>query len=449
MSRRFSIAKYINQLPNRATLIYWIILLPGLLLFSTGCGLLPPGDAKSKSSSPSKPQQQEKTVSVDVVVASLGALEKDTEYVGTTFPVREVSMRSRVEGQILDMTVDVGDRVEQGQILARIDDSISKAAVTEAEAQVAALQSEVASLQADVNEGLTQIEQAKITLRQAQSDLARSNQLVREGAVTKQSAEQAQNTLDNAQQALKSAQQQVANRSSAVVAAQGRVTAQEALVAQEQKRQSFTVLTSPVTGSVLARVLEPGDLAQVGDEVLQLGDFSQIKVQVQISELELARIQVGQTAQVQLDAFPKRAFKGKVTQISLAADATARLIPIEVTIPNSDRRIGRGLLARVNFTPQSDKTLVVPETAVQLASAKIKENNSNSDMATIFVLQREGEKATVVVRQVKLGDRANSRVEIISGLKPGEEFVVASSGDLKDGDSVHLSFLSESKTNEI
>ncbi len=438
MSLRFSATKYTYQLP------YWSILIPGILLLTAGCGLLPPGDAQTESSS-----LQEKSVSVDVAVARQGSLEKDTEYVGTTFPVREVSLRSRIEGQILDMNVDVGDRVKQGQILARIDDSISKAAVTEADAQVAALQSEVASLQADVNEGLTQIEQAKITLRQAQSDLARSNQLVREGAVTQQSAEQAQNTLNNAQQALKSAQQQVANRSSAVVAAQRRVTAQEAIVAQEQKRQSFTVLNSPVTGSVLERVLEPGDLAQMGDEVLRLGDFSQIQVQVQISELELAEIRAGQTAQVQLDAFPKRTFKGKVTQISLAADATARLIPVEVTIPNSDRRIGRGLLARVNFGQQSDKTLVVPETAVQLASAKTKENNSDSDTGTIFIVQKEGEKATVVARKVKLGDRANSRVEIISGLQPGEEFVVASSGDLKDGDRVNLSFLSESKANEI
>ena len=432
MSLRFSATKYTYQLP------YWSILIPGILLLTAGCGLLPPGDAQTESSSP-----QEKSVSVDVAVARQGSLEKDTEYVGTTFPVREVSLRSRIEGQILDMNVDVGDRVKQGQILARIDDSISKAAVTEADAQVAALQSEVASLQADVNEGLTQIEQAKITLRQAQSDLARSNQLVREGAVTQQSAEQAQNTLNNAQQALKSAQQQVANRSSAVVAAQRRVAAQEAIVIQEQKRQSFTVLNSPVTGSVLERVLEPGDLAQMGDEVLRLGDFSQIQVQVQISELELAEIRAGQTAQVQLDAFPKRTFKGKVTQISLAADATARLIPVEVTIPNSDRRIGRGLLARVNFG-QHDKRVVVPETAVQVASGKTKENNSDSDTATVFILQREGENAIVTARKVKLGDRANSRVEILAGLEPGEEFVVASSGNLQDGDRVRLSFISES-----
>jgi RND family efflux transporter MFP subunit len=451
MSVNFFSTRYTYRSPNQVRLIYWLLFLPVLPLLSSGCSLLPPGDAQSESSRP-----QEKSLSVDIAVASLGSLEKDTEYVGTTFPVREVSLRSRIEGQLLDVAVDVGDRVEQGQVLARIDDSISASTVAEAEAEVAALQSEVASLAADVNDARAQVEQAQLELRQAQSDAARTNQLFEQGAISEQEAELDRTAVGTAEQALRSAQQQVANRSSAVVAAQKRVAAQEALVAQEQQRQSFTVLNSPVTGSVLERVLEPGDLAQPGDEVLRLGDFSQIQVQVQISELELAGVRVGQIAQVQLDALPEKTFTGEVTQISLAADATARLIPVEVTIPNSDRRIGRGLLARVDFEQQSDKpngmaslrNIVVPETAVQVASEGVKQNNSQSDTATIFILKREGKQATVTARQVKLGDRANSRVEILSGLKPGEEFVVRSSDNLQNGDRVRLSFISESSSPE-
>jgi RND family efflux transporter MFP subunit len=438
MSSSFFFISYSYRVTNLTTFVYRSILLSGLLWFTTSCGLLPSREAQSQSSI------EQQSIAVDVAVASLGSLAKDTEYVGTTFPVREISLRSRIEGQILDITVDVGDRVERGQVLARIDDSISEATVMEAEAELAALQSEVASLEADVNDARAQVEQAKLELQQAQSDAVRTKQLVEQGAISEQEAELDRTAVGTAKQTLQSAQQQIQNRSSAVVAARRRVAAQQAIVAQEQQRQSFTVLTSPVTGSVLERVLEPGDLAQPGNEVLRLGDFSQIQVRVEISELELGEVRQGQTAQVRLDAFPEQTFTGKVTQISLAADATARLIPVEVTIPNSERLIGRGLLGRVNFEPQSDRNIVVPETAVQTSVKNALENNSNSDTATIFILQREGEQATVTARKVQLGDRANSRVEILTGLEPGEEFVVRSSGDLQDGDRVRLSFISES-----
>ena len=438
---KYIVTKYIDRLTKQVTPLYCLLLLSGCFLLATGCSPILSGKAQSNSRST---RQVQISPSVDVAVARQDSLKTEIKYVGTTFPLQEVSLRSRIEGQILELNADIGDRVAKGQILGRIDDSLNTASVLEAEAELEALRSEVTSLQADVSEGLTQVKQAKIVLQQAESDLVRSNYLIEEGAITRQSSEQAQNDVDNAKQVLESAQQQIANRNSSVVAAQRRVAAQEALVAQERQRKSFTILLSPVTGSVMSRVLEPGDLAQVGDEVLQLGDFSQIKVQAQISELELSKIRIGQKAQVKLDSLPGQTFTGKVTQISLAADATARLVPVEVTIPNLDDRIGRGLLARVSFIQRNQASIVIPKSAIRASRRQTQEIGDDSvERATIFVLQEEDEQAKVSAREVKIGDRADSQVEILSGLTIGEKVVIRSSGNLKDGDRVRRSFLSE------
>ena len=421
-------------------ILSWL-LLPGLFFTTTGC-VQSAGDAQTDTASSPSPRAS----AVDVAIADLGSLKPDREYVGTTFPLREVALRSQIEGQIVDLMAIVGDRVDRGQVLVRIDDSISDAAVAEVAAEVAALQAEVASSQAEVNEAIAQVERARFELQQAQSDAARFEGLVEQGAVAEQQAESARTAVKTAQQAVLAAQQQVANRQAAVQAAQRRVAAQEALAAQEQQRKSFTVLTSPVTGAVLERILEPGDLAQTGDEILRLGDFSQIRVRVQISELERSQVELGQKAQVQLDAFPDRSFMGEVTQISLAADATARLIPVEVTIANSELRLGQGLLARVNFDRQ-EQTIVVPETAITVASGNSK-SSSDSDTATIFILERSGEETTVSAREVELGDRANSQVQILSGLEPGTEYIANSSDKLQNGDRVRLSFISESNLSD-
>ncbi len=343
------------------------VILP--LPYLTGCTLLPKTQAEAQST-PSGSGRREGKTAVDVAIARTEILQESLEYTGTTRPVREVSVRGQVEGRLLNLQVGVGDRVSQGQILAQLDDAILVTQLSEAQAELAALQSEVARAQTQVSNARTQAEQARVELQQAQADAARRQTLGRQGAISQQEAELAQTAARTAEQALQSAIAQIATEQQAVAAAQGRVAAQRAVVAQSQERRSYTMLTSPINGVVLEKVNEPGNLIQPGGELLKLGDFSQVKIVVPVSELELSKIRVGQSVQVSLDAFADQEFSGRVTRISPAADATARQLPVEITIPNSNGQVGSGLLARVSFQPRTTPRVVVPQTALQEGSGE-------------------------------------------------------------------------------
>lgn len=417
-----------------------------LLPYLSSCGILPQQQADAQA-----PQQQQRggaggITPVDVAIARSDSLQEDIKYNGTTRPVREVSVQPQVEGRLLSLKADVGDRVAQGQIVAQLDDTTLLTSVNQAQAELATLQAEVARARTQVANARTQVEQAKVELQQAHRDAARLAGLARQGAIAQQQAELAQTEAQTAQQALLSAQSQVSTEQQAVVAAQGRVKAQQSVLAQSRERQSYSVLTSPISGVVVSKGLEPGDLANPGSEILKIGDFSRITVEVKVSDKELSNIRVGQSVRVQLDAFKNREFLGEVARIRPVANVSSLQVPVEVTIANPKGEIGNELFARVSFSSNASQRVVVPQTALQEAGGRSQgagEQRNPSPAATVFVLTGDRQQPRVQARSVTVGDRVNGKVEILSGLKPGERFVSRSGKPLKDGEPVRLSVLSE------
>ena len=365
----------------------------------------------------------------------------------------------------------MGYAVKKGQIIGQLDDDLLRVALNQAEAELAARKSEVARARTQVSNARAEVERLRLVVVQAQADSQRQQQLLKEGAIAAQIAQQGRTESLTAAQALRAASAAVRTEQQAVAAAQGRVVAQEAVVAEAKERRSYAKLTSPIAGLVTEKMTEPGNLLQPGNEVLRIGDFSRAKVQVQVSEKELATIQVGQSVEVSLDAFPNQKYTGKVTRISPAADATARLVPVEVEIPNIDGKIGSGLLARVNFQNTAQQRVVIPQTAIQAKESETRppqnaqtqrrggvsppstEKNSppstdrnspsQNPNGTVFVITNTDGKPKVTARSVTLGERADNKVEILSGLKAGESYVVRSDKPLKDKQAVGISVISE------
>ncbi len=426
-----------------------LVCLLGMGLTITSCGSFPKESAEAQSRRQGNGKRNQVT-SVDVAIAKKGLLRQQLEYTGNITPLRTVSMRSQVEGQLLALSVDVGDAVEEGQIVGQIDDTLLRTALNQAEAEMAALKSEVARASNQVSNARAEVEKARLELEQAKSDAQRQEKLLTAGAIAKQSAEQARTNAQTAAQILRAAQKTVKTEQEAVIAAKGRLTAQKAVVDQAKEKRAYAKLKSPITGLVLEKSTEPGNLLQPGNEVLKIGDFNQVKVDVQVSELELGNIQVGQSVQVRLDAFPEELYIGSVSRIPPAADATARLISVEIVIPNTDGKISSGMLARVKFVDNAPEQVVVPLSAIEGVKAKTdnSQGEENKSDNRIFVIRCIGDKTTVTARTVKLGKRADGKVEVLSGLAPRDTYVVKASKPLKEGDKVGVSITSQTEESQ-
>lgn len=399
-----------------------------LLTFTFGCNSNSPKNSPNQESSTSKTQ---KIPSVEIAKAEFKFLTEPVEYVGNTEPLSKVSVRSQIEARLLNLKVDVGDSVLSGQILAELDNTLLQTAIDEAQAELAVLDSEVISAKNEVTNAQILVEQAQVELTQTQADAKRLQYLLGEGAISLQQAETAVSNAKIAQQKLRSSQKQVKIKQEEVITAQKRIKVQLSKIQEAQERLSYSILKSPLKGIVLEKMTETGNLLQPGNEVLKIGDFSQVKIVVPLSELKLKDIFLQQKVKVKIDAFADDTFTGQITRISPTSNSQTRQIPVEITISNTEGKIGSGLLARVLF-PDNEEKIVIPITALQGENKNI-----------IFVIQENGEDITVQARKVTLGKQLNNLVEINSGLKPQERFVVRSSTTLNDGKKVRLSILSQ------
>lgn len=421
------------MLTNKISLIISLLTITGLI---SGCIV----DAKTeatKTVTQSSPNVKQ-IPSVDVIRVTQGSLIEAIEYIGTTQPVKEIILRSQAEGQLIDLTVNIGDRILAGQIIARLDDSLLQAEVAKAEAELASLFAEVMQSEAEIESALAQVESALATLTQAQIDAERLENLFNEGAIAKREVELARTTEKNALQGVKSAQAQVNLRKAEVKAAKGEITSQKAIIEVERKKLAYTEIKAPSNGYVLEKFTESGNLVQPGNEIIKIGDFSQVKVVVSVSELELSQIKPNQLVKVKLDAFPHKIFTGTITRISPAADATVRQIPVEIILDNPNQLISSGLLARVSFLDTRKPPIIIPETALKLADDSLLTTNNS-----VFILDNSTDYTKVISRKVILGKRNNGKVEILAGLKSQERLVIRSSEPLENGKEVKLSVISE------
>ncbi len=393
---------------------------------------------------------------------------------GNIYPEVEVKISPDISGEIVELNVEEGDSVRKGQVLARIFADIYALQRDEAASQVGQTQATVANSQAA-------LEATKANLDQAKQTFDRNKTLYDQKVISQAEFEQFQTTWRSAQANYNAALQNIRSLQATVKAAQTGLT-------KANKDLGRTTLVAPMSGVISSLKVKKGERVagnsfNIGTEMMTVADMSVLEVRVDVGENDIVKVNYGDSADVELDAYNNRKFKGIVTQIAsstkntMASSVSNDVTNYEVRIrldydsykdlvdPSKPKKFpfrpGMNANAEIK-TRRKDNVLACPITAVNarvkgsdksLADKKSEsalgkeEESQNNQVFTstdeleevVFVLQRDGTVKKVVV---KSGIQDINYIEIISGLSGGEDVVIgpynAISKTLKNGMKVNV-----------
>jgi len=205
--------------------------------------------------------------------------------------------------------------------------------------------------------------------------------------------------------------------------ARAQLEVQREIVANLRKNIEYR---SPLSGVVTARNAEAGDLL-TGQPVLHVMQIEPLKVVVNISEQYFRNVQVGMPVEMQVDIFPERTFEGRVSLVYPALDPATRTFKVEVKVPNADRTLRPGMYARTVFDMGEKQGVMVPDVAVQ--------KQVGTAERYLYVVKGD---SVVERRRVETGRRIGDRVDILSGVEPGERVATTALSKLYDGARVEI-----------
>jgi len=322
---------------------------------------------------------------VKVAVVATAPTGRTLTYSGVVRPRIESAIGFRLGGKIVERAVNVGDRVEIGQVIARLDDTDLKLAENSAKAAVSS-----ARTRRDV--ARDNLERAKTLL--AHQYMAQSTYDVR------------LSDFDSAVSALDSAEAQLRQATNAV---------------------SYATLKADKAGIVTAVTGEPGQVVNAGQQVISLAEAGETEIAIAVPEQDAHRIAVGQSAAITLWAGPRTTSEGRIREIAGQADAASRTYAVRVTATTPPQSMRLGMTATVAIRiDAASGPLVVPLTALTQADGA----------AVVFVV--DAEKKTVRRTPVTVGGTADEGVRVAGGLSAGDLVVTAGVQFLRDGMRVRL-----------
>jgi HlyD family secretion protein len=292
---------------------------------------------------------------------------QDISGTGTVEAV-EVTIGNKIPGQVLAVVPREGNLVKVGDVVARIDHADLDLELERARAGVRAATAQLTLLRRgprkqEVRRAEQLVAQAKAALDNARTSLGRAQDLLNRKVVPQSRVDQARAQVDVLQAQYNAAQEglsalRAGSRLEQLHMAEANLEQAEILVRILQKKIQDCTVKSPTTGRVVARFLEPGELAGTGMPIVRVADLSEVWIMIYVSETELGRVKVDGPAEIRVDSFPQKAFSGKVTYISPQEEFTPKNIQtkdervrmvfgVKVEAPNPDESLKPGMPADV------------------------------------------------------------------------------------------------------
>jgi len=251
-----------------------------------------------------------------------------------TIEAIEVDVASKVPGQILDLAVDEGARVKPGDLLATVDHATADIQLRQAEAGVDLAQAQLVLLRngarkEDIQQAEAALTQAEANLRVAQDDAQRMRELAKTGSVTPKSRDDAEARLTVAE-AQKNAAVETLNklrrlaRPEEIQAAEARLAQARAVADLLVKTIADCTIVAPTAGIVTHKAVEAGELVNPGSTIVTVSELDSVYVMIYLTEQEVGRVRLGDSVEVQIDAFPGKVFSGRITYVSPEAEFTPK-----------------------------------------------------------------------------------------------------------------------------
>jgi membrane fusion protein, multidrug efflux system len=351
------------------------------------------GSASALSKGPAKPVVATviELSAQELFKLSPSDLSRQVPITGTLRATNQTLVKSKVAGELTELLVREGSEVKAGQLLAKIDTLDFDLRIKERDAQLRGAEA--------------QLDQAKRTLEN-------NRQLLEKNFISQSAFDTAKSSFDVA----------VAN-----------LDATKAQMAQAKKALNDTRVLAPMSGIVAERFAQPGEKISPDSRILSIVDLSRVELEAAIPSTDIGSVRIGQDINLSIEGVDK-SFKGRVVRISPSTQAGTRSVPIYIAIENKDSRVRAGLFAQGALAlDKRSNVLTIPINALREAAGRN------------FVYLLDGDK--LAERDVKLGARdetgraANGSegiIEVIAGLKTGEQIVGVNLGTLRPGITVKL-----------